>query len=137
MLRSSPFLVLPLLIVGGCSSGVPVTATVTTIDRVCTIIETRSSDDPEVSKLTKGRPVQTSRQGDCNEVEEWAEVKRKRSKSVDGKADIHFLYQGPDGHEHSGTLSYTGRDDEFYQVKAGDNLPIRVAEDDPTKVWRS
>ncbi|MCW3796522.1 hypothetical protein OMW55_01685 [Sphingomonas sp. BN140010] len=112
------------------------TATVTTIDRVCTIIETRPSDDPEISKLTKGRPVQTSRQGDCNEVDEWAEVKRKRSKSVEGKADIHFLYQGPDGREHSGTLSYTGRDDEFYEVKAGDNLLIRVAEDDPNRVLR-
>jgi hypothetical protein len=130
------FLAAPAALLGACSSGVPTTATVTTIDRSCVIIEERMPDDPELMAKTKGRPVQTSRKGDCNEVEEWAEVKRNRSKQVDGEAEIHFLYTASDGKQREGSLRFTGRDDEFYELKAGDPINIRVAEDDPTRVWR-
>lgn len=136
MTRSLFLLAAPLLLSACGSSKVPVMATVTTIDRVCTIIEERMNEDEDTQKLTRDRKIQTQRKGDCNEVEEWAEVKRSRSKDVDGTAEIHFVYKGPDGKQHSGSLNYTGRDDEFYEVKAGDSLPIRVAADDPTRVWR-
>jgi hypothetical protein len=124
-------------LLSACGSSVPTTATVTTIDRLCTIIEQRMPEDPEVRRLTKDRPVQSSRKGDCNEVEEWVEVKRTKSKRVEGEAEIHFVYVGPDGKQRQGSLTYTGADDEFYEVKSGDSLPIRVAEDDPTRVYRS
>ncbi len=126
----------PAALLTACSGGVPTTATVTTIDRTCTIIEQSMPEDPEVRQLTKDRPVQSSRKGDCNEVEEWAEVKRTRSKRVEGEAEIHFLYAGPDGQQRQGSLTYSGADDEFYEIKAGDSLPIRVAKDDPSRVYR-
>lgn len=126
----------PAALLAACSGGVPTTATVTTIDRSCTIIEQTMSEDPEVRARTRDRPIQSTRKGDCDEVEEWAEVKRTKSKRVEGEAEIHFVYTGPDGKQHNGSLRFTGADDEFYDLKSGDPIRIRVAEDDPSRVWR-
>lgn len=126
----------PAALLGACSSGVPTTAMVTTIDRSCTIVEQRMPEDPDLAARTQGRPIQSTRKGDCHEVEEWAEVKRTKSKRVEGEAEIHFVYTGPDGKQRNGSLRFTGADDEFYDISAGDSLPIRVAEDDPERVWR-
>lgn len=127
---------MPAALLAACSSGVPTTATVTTIDRSCTIIEQTMPEDPEIRARTKDRPIQSTRKGDCNEVEEWAEVKRTKSKRVEGEAEIHFVYAGPDGKQHSGSFRFTGADDEFYDLKAGDPISVRVAKDDPKRVWR-
>lgn len=126
----------PLLLLSGCSSGVPTVATITTIDRTCTIIEKAFERDLTGEKVEGSEKEVRRYKGDCNEIDDWDTVKSERSQMVDGSADINFLYQGPDGKQHNGTLTFTGQDEEFYDLKAGDPLNIRVAEDDPARFWR-
>lgn len=125
-------------LLGGCSAaGLPAKATVTTIDRTCEIIETttRQIDDPRAPGHKLTAQEMDSSTGDCNSVEEWAEVRAKRTKKVAGTADIHVTYQAPqDGSVHYATLTYTGRDDEFYTLRAGDSVDVVVAKDDPAKI---
>lgn len=124
------------LTLAACSSGVPTVAHVTTIDRRCTIIEQSYKKDYTGEKVAGFDKEVRRYQGDCNEIDNWEQVKRKRNGILDGSADVHFVYTGPDGKQRNGTLTYTGRDDEFYELKAGDPMNIRVAEDDPSRVWR-
>jgi hypothetical protein len=126
----------PAFLLAGCSGGVPTTATVTTIDRSCTIIEKSYKQGLDGEKVAGTEEEVRRYKGDCNEIDDWEEVKAKRSKSIDGSADINFVYTGPDGKQHNGTLTFDGRDDEFYDLKAGDPMPIKVAEDDPKRYWR-
>ena len=125
------------LSVTACSGGLPAQATVTTIDRTCVIVETTRSeeDDPRVSGHKLQVEQKDTRSGDCKSVGEWEKVRAKRTKDVDGKALVHLDYKDPkDGSYHSGTLTYTGRDDEFYSLKAGDRLDILVSQDDPARI---
>lgn len=126
----------PAALLAACSSGIPTTATVTTIDRSCTIIEKSYKRDFDGEKVPGSEEEVRRYKGDCNEIDDWEEVKRKRSKSIDGSADINFVFVGPDGKQHNGTLTFTGRDAEFYDLKAGDPIRIKVAKDDPKRVWR-
>lgn len=136
---------LPLLplsaLLGGCAAGgLPAKATITTIDRKCEIIETitREVDDPRASGHKLMAKEQNSTTGDSDSVEEWAEVRAKRSKKVAGTADVHVDYQAPqDGSYHSATLTFTGRDDEFYALHAGDSVDILVARNDPAKIRKA
>lgn len=114
----------PTALLAACSSSVPTTATVTTIDRSCTIIETSFTRGPDGEKLEGTQEEVRRYKVDCNEIDDLDEVKRKRSKSVDGTADINFVYTGPHGKQHNGTLTFTGRDGEFYDLKAGE--PLRI-----------
>lgn len=127
----------PAFVLAACGSGsVPTVATVTTIDRTCSIVEKTKITGIDGKELPgSGKEVRTYK-GDCNQVDDWEHVKAERSMTVDGSADINFVYLAPDGKQHNGTLHFTGRDDEFYELKAGDELKIRVAKDDPTRVWR-
>ena len=44
------------------------------------------------------------------------------------------MYTAPqDGSFHPGTLNFSGHDDAFYQLKAGDPIAIRVATADPAQ----
>ncbi|MEO7364923.1 MAG: hypothetical protein ABIW03_01230 [Sphingomicrobium sp.] len=125
-------------LLAGCSAGgLPAKATVTTIDRKCEIIEsiTREVDDPRAPGHKLKAHEMNSSTGACDSVEEWAEVRAKRTKKVAGTADIHVTYQAPqDGSYHDATLTFTGRDDEFYDLRAGDSVNIVVAKNDPARV---
>ena len=121
----------------GCGGGLPAQATVTTIDRTCVIVETIRSeeDDPRVSGHKLRVEQKDTRSGDCKSVGEWEKVRAKRTKDVDGKAVVHVDYKAPtDGSYHSSTLTYTGRDDEFYDLKAGDKVDVLVSRDDPARI---
>jgi hypothetical protein len=104
-----------------------VKATVTTIDRTCDFIETEF----EGKKAVSSRGYTDS----CNSTDEWAKVREKRNKQVSGRATIHVSYVAPaDGAEHYGEFKITGRDDAFYEIKAGDEIDILVSKRDPTKI---
>lgn len=120
--------------------GLPATATVTMIDRKCEITETidREVDDPRGSGVKIKARELNSKTGECKSVEEWEEVRAKRSKKVDGTAVVHLEYQAPqDGSAHSATLTFTGFDDEFYALNAGDSIAILVAQNDPAKIRKA
>lgn len=107
----------------GKMNSVAAKATVVTIDRLCTFI---AQDD------TKSRTEE-----DCNNTPEFRTLadSGKHSRRIDGKAVIHVVYPSPtDGSTQAGDLHFTGRDDEFYDLKAGDTVPIRVNKDDVTKI---
>ena len=129
------------LLLGGCGfEGAPATATVLTIDRECKIIEStrREVDDPRGSGTKIDAAEMRSLKGECKSVGEWEEVRKKRKKTVDGTAAVHVEYQAPqDGSFHTATLNFTGRDDEFYELNAGDTVPILVAKDDPKVIRKA
>lgn len=137
-----PVIILSLMplsaLLDGCAGGeLPAKAMITTIDRKCEIIETitREVDDPRASGHKIMAKEQNSTTGDCDSVEEWAEVRAKHNRKIAGTADVHVDYQAPqDGSYHNATLTFTGRDDEFYSLSAGDSVDILVAKDDPTKI---
>lgn len=137
------FALAPLLALGaalaGCGSGVRTAATVTTIDRTCEIIEsvTRQVDDPRGGEVKLEAKEMTSKTGECRSVAEWEEVRSKRNKMVDGTAAIHVSYRAPDGSYQTGTVEFTGRDDEFYELKAGDQLDIMVDGENPERIWKA
>jgi hypothetical protein len=128
-------------LLAGCGApGLPAKATVTLIDRKCEIIETVSDQvkDPR-GKTVKLNVKEVNRStGECKSVDEWEKLRTKRTKDVQGTATVHVDYQAPqDGSSHSGTLTFTGRDDEFYKLNAGDSIDIVVAPDDPAKIRKS
>ena len=128
------------LLAGCAAEGLPAQAIVTTIDRKCEIIETirHEIDDPRGSGVKLDAQEMNSTTGDCKSVDEWAEVRSKRTKLVQGTAAVHVDYQAPqDGSYHSATLNFTGRDDEFYELSAGDSVAIIVARDDPAKIRKA
>lgn len=129
------------VLLAGCGApGLPAKATVTTIDRMCDIIETieREVDDPRGSGVKLKAHEMNSKTGECKSVEEWAEVRKKRTKAVKGTAAVHVEYQAPqDGSYRQATLNFTGRDDEFYELNAGDSVDIIVAADDPKRIRKA
>lgn len=124
-------------LLAGCGSqGLPAKATVTLIDRECEIIETIKNqvNDPGGNPIKVSAEIHRSR-GECKSVDEWDKLRTNRTKDVDGTATVHVDYQAPqDGSSHSGTLTFNGRDDEFYKLNAGDSIDIIVAKDDPAKI---
>jgi hypothetical protein len=120
--------------------GEPVLATVVTIDRECQIVEStrRQVDDPRGSGAKIEAAEMRTMKGSCKSVPEWQEVRKKRNKRVDGTAAVHVEYRAPqDGSFRTATLNFTGRDDEFYELNAGDTVNILVAKDDPTQVRKA
>ena len=104
-----------------------VKATVTTIDRSCDFVETTFAGKKAVS----ARGYTDS----CNSTDEWAKLREKRNKKVSGRATVHLSYVAPqDGSARTGELKLTGRDDEFYEIKAGDEIEILVSKSDPTRI---
>ncbi len=75
----------------------------------------------------------------CNATDEFKAIaaapEGKRKKDVDGKAVVKVSYTAPqDGSYQTSELRYDGRDDEFYELKAGDQINILVSNDDPAKI---
>jgi hypothetical protein len=109
----------------------PAKASVSYIDRKCTIITTKFDGDYKATS-------QSSRTDDCNSIDEWEKVRKTRSKAVDGTAILHLSYTDPKtGQSESGELKFDGRDDEFYRINAGDEIAIEVSKDDPTRIRKA
>ena len=75
----------------------------------------------------------------CNATDEFKAIAHapdgKRKRDVDGKAVVKVSYTAPqDGSYQTSELRYDGRDDEFYKLKAGDQIDILVNNDDPAKI---
>ena len=71
----------------------------------------------------------------CNSTDEWAKVRKERKKRIAGQATLHLSYVAPqDGSQQTGEIKLTGRDDAFYEIKAGDQIEILVSKTDPTKI---
>jgi hypothetical protein len=125
------------LALAGCGNSVSATAMVTTIDRTCSIVEKRKFTGMDGKDLPgSGQEVRTY-EGECHEVDDWDKVKRKREMNLKGKAEIHLVYAGPDGKQHNGSIKVTGQDSEFYDLKAGDSVDIRLDPEQPERIWFS
>ena len=106
-------------------------ATVSYIDRNCKIVQTTYDAD---YKRTGSETLTKT----CSEADDWEKVRSKRNKVADGKAVVHVTYTAPqNGQMQSGELTFDGRDDEFYELKAGDEIEILVSNADPTKIARA
>jgi hypothetical protein len=73
----------------------------------------------------------------CNATDEFARIAAapKRPKIVDGKAVVKVSYTAPqDGSYRTSALHFDGRDEEFYKLKAGDEVAVLVRNDDPSKI---
>jgi hypothetical protein len=106
-------------------------ATVSYIDRNCKIVRTTYDGD---YKRTRTETLTEQ----CSHAEDWEKVRSKRNKVADGKAVVHVTYTAPqNGQFQSGELTFDGRDDEFYRLKAGDEIDILVSNADPTKIAKA
>jgi len=116
---------------GGENNWQPAKATITTIDRKCQIVETKYDENYKA----KERSTHTD---DCNSVDEWEKVKTKHDKTIVGNAVVHVSYTVPqNGQEVMGDLKFTPREDEFFELKAGDELKILVSKSDPAKIRKA
>ena len=105
----------------------PAKATIFMIDRECRFDRTYA--DGRKESVTQS----------CNSTDEFGKLSRaeKRAKDVDGKATVKVSYIAPqDGTAQTSALHFDGRDDEFYQLKAGDEIAILVSNDDLTKIMQ-
>jgi hypothetical protein len=114
-----------------CGSGnyTAAKASISTIDRSCDFIETTKE---------AGRRTARGYTDSCNSTDEWSNVREKRNKVVSGRATVHITYTAPkDGSFQTAELKFDGRDDEFYKLKAGDEINILVSNTDPKKVYKA
>lgn len=105
----------------------PVKATVFLVDRECRF--TREYEGGKKENVTQS----------CNATDEFKSIAKapdgKRKMDVDGKAVVKVSYNAPqDGSYQTSQLRFDGRDDEFYELKAGDQIDIMVSNDDPAKI---
>lgn len=105
----------------------PAKATVFLVDRECRF--TREYSGGKKETVTDS----------CNSTDEFKAIasapEGKRKMDVDGKAVVKVSYNAPqDGSYQTSQLHYDGRDDEFYKLKAGDQLDILVSNDDPASI---
>jgi hypothetical protein len=109
----------------------PAKASVFLIDRTCDIIETVTSPDGHKSSSTYD--------GECKSADTaWDDAKAKHDKKISGRATVKVTYVAPkDGSSQTAELHFTARDDEFYDLKAGDEINILVRNDDPTKITKA
>jgi hypothetical protein len=116
---------------GGESNWQPAKATISTIDRKCQIVETKNDQDYRAKEMS-------THTGDCNSVDEWEKVKTKHDRTIAGTAVVHLNYTAPqNGHDQMGDLRFTPRDDEFFELKAGDEVRILVSKSDPAKIRKA
>ena len=106
-------------------------ATISTIDRKCEIIETKY--DENYSKKES-----STHSGDCNSVGEWEKVKAKHDPTIVGNAVVHLSYTAPqNGQYETGELTFTPRENPFFELKAGDEINILVYKTDPTRIHKA
>lgn len=97
----------------------PVSATVERIDRTCLLVD---NDTGASGYGSCGQRAFFNKQAFANGHRE----------DLEGTAKVTLFYTAPqDGSFQSGSLKFTGHDDAFYDLKAGDPLPIRVDKADP------
>ena len=110
----------------------PAKASVFMIDRKCEIVETSTS---------AGSGAKSTRiySDECKSAEEaWDKAQAKRDKGIAGTAVVKVTYNAPqDGSYQTGQLRFSSRDDEFYDLKAGDEIDILVSNDDPSKITKA
>ena len=100
-------------------------ATVFRIDRECGF--TREYEDGKQEQIRQ----------DCGATDEFKAISRsgKRTQDIDGTAVVKVSYTAPqDGSSRTSELKFTGRDDEFYKLKAGDEIGILVSNEDPNAI---
>jgi hypothetical protein len=118
-------------VAGGGSSWDSAKATITTIDRKCQIIETKYDENYT-------RKESSTRSGDCNSVEEWEKVKAKHDKTIVGHAVVHVSYVAPqNGQSENGDLEFTPRENEFFDLRAGDEIKILVYKTDAARIRKT
>ena len=105
-------------------------ASVVMIDRLCDMTETTTETD--------GTTIARGMRDSCSTVDEWETVREKRTKTVSGTATVHVSYIAPqDGSQQTAELTFSGRDDEFYELNAGDEIDVLVSNDDPSRIRKS
>jgi hypothetical protein len=104
-------------------------ATVSFIDRTCDFVEeTRSGHSKSVRGYTDS----------CSSTDEFETIREKRNKKISGRAVVHLTYTAPqNGSYQTAELPLTGADDEFYELKAGDEIYVLVSNQDPTKIRKA
>ncbi len=108
----------------------PAKGSVYLIDRKCSFVETTT--DPDGRKTARGLT------DSCNSTGDWDTVREKRNKTVAGTAVVHINYVAPqDGSSRTAKLEFTGRDDEFYELKAGDEIDVLVSNSDPATIVKA
>jgi len=110
------------------------TASVSSIDRTCNFIETRTE--------ASGRKTATGLTDSCDSTNEWDEtreaVREGRRKKISGNATVHLTYVAPqDGSARTAQLEFTGSDDEFYELSAGSQVQVLVSNSDPSKIRKA
>jgi len=105
----------------------PAKATVFLVDRECRF--TREYDGGKKESVTQS----------CNATDEFKSIARspdgKRKMDVDGTAVVKVSYTAPqNGSYQTSQLRFDGRDDEFYALKAGDQIDVLVSNDDPATI---
>jgi len=105
----------------------PAKATVFLVDRQCRF--THEYEGGRKESVTES----------CNSTDEFKTIANapdgKRKIDVDGKAVVKVSYNAPqDGSYQTSQLRYDGRDDEFYKLKAGDQIDILVSNEDPAMI---
>jgi hypothetical protein len=100
-------------------------ATVYRIDRECGF--TRVYDDGKSEDIRQ----------DCSATDEFKELSAssRRAKDVDGTAVVKVSYTAPqDGSSRTSELKFSGHDEEFYKLRAGDEVAILVSNEDPAAI---
>ena len=127
-LRGMAFTMIAVAVIGGFSLAdrglnyAPAKASVFLIDRTCNFTQTTSGP---------GGKMQATIKDSCNSTDEFATIRKTRSKMVDGKAVVKVTYTAPqDGSYQTSQLTFDGRDDEFYKLKAGDTIDVLVSNED-------
>ena len=105
-------------------------ASVYLIDRKCDIVETTTS--------AGGKKSSRGYNDDCKSIDAWDAAKAKRDKTISGKAVVKVSYTAPQNSSYqTSELKFTSRDDEFYSLKAGDEIEILVSNSDPSKIRKA
>lgn len=108
----------------------PTKATIFRIDRLCTSKYIFGAPDKPDEQVTNTRDCQMS-----PAFLKAASKQAGRANYVHATATVKVTYIAPqDRTQHTGEVIFTGADDQFYALKAGDTLPILVSRTDPETI---
>ena len=121
-----PFLVAAFSV--ATSNKVPVKARIASIDRTC-----------EYTASVR-RGYGDTLKADCNLTKTFESMRdhaKDRTRDLKASAKVTLSYMAPgEEHERTGTITLTGRDDEFYTYHYGDMIEVKIDKSDPSKVSR-
>ncbi|WP_260482297.1 hypothetical protein [Sphingomicrobium flavum] len=102
-----------------------VEARVDNIERICAMTVTFGDASSETREA-------------CSNSSDWSEIVAKphsERRKVEGEATITVSYLSPaDNQQHSATLSFNGRDREFYEINYGGMMKILAHTSEPEKI---